>query len=313
MIAAHAAGIRGLRDRRHRRRPSRRPRRARATAAARRSTSRPTSRSSAGRRWRSSAPARRRSSTSRPRSSTSRPAACRSSRSARPTLPGFYARSSGVPAPQRVPDVDAAAAPVGHPSRSRARRRDPRLRPVARRTLALPDDVARDAVERAVARGRRGRHRRARRSRRGCSPGSRAHRWRLGPRQHGADRERRPGRGRDRASGRGGRLQATDGWRAHPSALPGPGTLVTRPTAVDRSTAHLPTEDRPTCASTRAVRARTSRRSSARSAPSSTSAGCARSSSSRRPTGSSSRASSSSGAARRHLVATRWARRSRRR
>ena len=73
-----------------------------AGAIARRSTSRRTWRSSAGRRWPSSAPARRRSSTSRRRSSTSRRAACRSSPSGQDELPGFYARTLGVPAPSSV-------------------------------------------------------------------------------------------------------------------------------------------------------------------------------------------------------------------
>ena len=43
-------------------------------------------------------------------------------------LPGFYARSAGIPAPSSVPDVAAAADLVGAPSRARARRRDPGLR-----------------------------------------------------------------------------------------------------------------------------------------------------------------------------------------
>ena len=51
-------------------------------------------------------------------------------------LPGFYARSAGIPAPGSVADVAAAADLVGRPSRSRARRarswsacRCPRTRP----------------------------------------------------------------------------------------------------------------------------------------------------------------------------------------
>jgi pseudouridine-5'-phosphate glycosidase len=65
-------------------------------------------------------------------------------------LPGFYARSSGIPAPHVVGDVAAAAAVVGVHLGLGLGGGVLVCVPVPR-DVALPDDVARDAVERAVA------------------------------------------------------------------------------------------------------------------------------------------------------------------
>ena len=66
-----------------------------------------------------------------------------------PELPGFYARSSGIDAPFNVDDVPAAACAAASISgsvseaRSSCVRRSPPMR--------HPEDVARDAVEQAIA------------------------------------------------------------------------------------------------------------------------------------------------------------------
>ena len=64
-------------------------------------------------------------------------------------LPGFYARASGIPAPhgrrRRRGRGRARRAHLG----ARARSGDPGVRPVPA-DEALPDDVARDAVEQAI-------------------------------------------------------------------------------------------------------------------------------------------------------------------
>jgi pseudouridine-5'-phosphate glycosidase len=65
-------------------------------------------------------------------------------------LPGFYARSSGIAAPNVVADVAAAAAVVGVHLGLGLGSGVLVCVPVPR-DVALPDDVARDAVERAVA------------------------------------------------------------------------------------------------------------------------------------------------------------------
>ena len=65
-------------------------------------------------------------------------------------LPGFYARSSGIPAPHVVADVAAAAAVVGVHLGLGLGSGVLVCVPVPR-DVALPGDVARDAVERAAA------------------------------------------------------------------------------------------------------------------------------------------------------------------
>jgi pseudouridine-5'-phosphate glycosidase len=65
-------------------------------------------------------------------------------------LPGFYARSSGIRAPHVVPDVAGAAAIVGVHLGLRLGSGVLVCVPVPREA-ALPEDVARDAVERAIA------------------------------------------------------------------------------------------------------------------------------------------------------------------
>ena len=168
MIAAHAAGIRGLRDRRDRRRPS--AARSAAGDGPPTSTSRPTSRSSPGRRWRSSAPARRPSSTSPATLEYLETRGVPVVAVGQADLPGFYARSSGFAAPSSVPDVSAAATLVAAHLGLGLGGGDPGLR-AGPRGCRLPEGVARDAVERAIAEadaaGVAGRP-----SRPGSSPGS---------------------------------------------------------------------------------------------------------------------------------------------
>ena len=258
------------------------------------STSRRTSRSSAGRRSRSSAPARRPSSTSPPRSNTSRRGACRSSRSARTDVPGFYARSSGIRRRQSVPDIAMAALPGRPRPRHGARWRHPRLRARRPRTSRSRTTRSRDVVERAVreadAEGIGGP---------ALTPWLLA---RIATLTDGAsvrantalivNDARVAGEIARRVAAV--RLRELTGARAHPSALPGPGALVH--SADGRRPLDRPSPDggsNPTCGSTRGVHGRTSKRSFAASARSSTSAACATSCSSRRLTGSSSRASSS--------------------
>ena len=65
-------------------------------------------------------------------------------------LPGFYARSSGIPAPHVVKDIDAAAAVVAAHLALGLGGGALVCVPVPAEA-ALPDDAARDAVERAVA------------------------------------------------------------------------------------------------------------------------------------------------------------------
>ena len=67
-----------------------------------------------------------------------------------PDVPGFFARSSGIPSPGVAPDVPSAAAIVGTHLGLGLGSGVLVCVPVAA-DLALPDDVARDAVERAVA------------------------------------------------------------------------------------------------------------------------------------------------------------------
>ena len=66
------------------------------------------------------------------------------------TLPGFYARSSGIPVPRSVPDIDAAAALAAVHLRLGLGTSLLVCVPVPA-DVALSDEVARDAVERAVA------------------------------------------------------------------------------------------------------------------------------------------------------------------
>ncbi len=65
-------------------------------------------------------------------------------------LPGFYARSAGIPAPHAVDDVAGAAAVVGAHLGLRLGSGVLVCVPVPR-DVALADDVVRDAVERAIA------------------------------------------------------------------------------------------------------------------------------------------------------------------
>jgi pseudouridine-5'-phosphate glycosidase len=65
-------------------------------------------------------------------------------------VPGFFARSSGIPSPAVAPDIAAAAAVVGTHLGLGLGSGVLVCVPVPR-DVALPDDVARDAVERAVA------------------------------------------------------------------------------------------------------------------------------------------------------------------
>ena len=65
-------------------------------------------------------------------------------------LPGFYARSAGIPAPDSVPDVDAAARPRRGPPGARPRRRRSSSACRSPRPTRSRGDVARDAVERAI-------------------------------------------------------------------------------------------------------------------------------------------------------------------
>ena len=65
-------------------------------------------------------------------------------------LPGFFARSSGIPAPHVVSDVAGAAAVVGVHLGLGLGSGVLVCVPVPRES-ALPEDVARDAVERAIA------------------------------------------------------------------------------------------------------------------------------------------------------------------
>jgi pseudouridine-5'-phosphate glycosidase len=67
-----------------------------------------------------------------------------------PEVPGFFARSSGIPAPAVAPDVDAAAAIVAAHLGLGLGSGALVCVPVPA-DVALPDDVARDAVARAVA------------------------------------------------------------------------------------------------------------------------------------------------------------------
>ena len=110
-------------------------------------------------------------------------------------LPGFFARSSGVPAPGFVPDVRGAAELVAAQLGLGLGAGIVVCVPVPE-DAALPDDVSRAAVERAVREAEPGEDRRA------CAdplaPRSHRHADRRGlaPGEHGADRERRTGRGR---------------------------------------------------------------------------------------------------------------------
>ena len=141
----------GVRHGRHRRRASRGAGTASGGGrAAPPSTSRPTSRSSAGRRWPSCAPARRRSSTCRPRSSTSRPGACRSSRSGRRSCPGSSPGRRGSRRRTSSRTWREAAAVVAVHLGLGLGSGVLVCVPVPA-DAALPDDVARDAVERAIA------------------------------------------------------------------------------------------------------------------------------------------------------------------
>ena len=105
-------------------------------------------------------------------------------------LPGFYARSAGIAAPDSVPDLDAAADLVAAQLGLGLGGGILVCVPVPEAD-ALPDDVARAAVERAIAEADASRHRGP-----GAHPvAARPHRgpdrWRIDPRQHGAHRQRR--------------------------------------------------------------------------------------------------------------------------
>ena len=112
-------------------------------------------------------------------------------------LPGFYARSAGIAAPDSVPDLDAAADLVAAQLGLGLGAGILICVPVPEAD-ALPGDVARAAVERAIAEATQERDRRP-----GAHPvAARPHRgpdrWRVDPRQHGAHRQRRRVRGRPR-------------------------------------------------------------------------------------------------------------------
>ena len=153
----------GLRDRRDRRRPPRRPGRARVRRRARPSTSRRTSRSSAGRRWPSCAPG--------PKAILDVPATLEYLETrgvpvvavGQAELPGFYARSAGIPAPASRAGRRRRGRLVGPPPRPGPRRVRSCVCVPVPADAALPGDVARDAVERAVREAEAAGHRAGRR------------------------------------------------------------------------------------------------------------------------------------------------------
>ena len=136
--------------------------------------------------------ARRPSSTSPPRSSTSRPGACRSSRSARPSCPGSSPARRGSPRRTRSRTWRERPPIVGDAPRARARERRRSCACPCPRDAALPDDVARDAVERAVADAEAAGIRGPGADALAAGPHRGADRRRVDPRQHRADRQRRP-------------------------------------------------------------------------------------------------------------------------
>ena len=75
-------------------------------------------------------------------------------------MPGFFARTSGIPAPVSVADEAALLRSLG-PTRAGPRLEPARCVPVPA-AAALSLDEARAAVERAIDRGRGGGHRTAR-------------------------------------------------------------------------------------------------------------------------------------------------------
>ena len=185
-------------------------------------------------------------------------------------VPGFFARSAGLPAPASAPDIAAAAIVVATHLELGLGGAILVCVPVPEAD-ALPRDLARQAVEVAIADaasagiGGLCAHAVA------AGPDRGADRRGVGSCQHGAHPQRRAG-GRRAGGTAVRRLTAGRVVRSHAqppcrsfrcSLHSGP----TRPRAVD------PGRDRPRCASTRAAPARISRRSSARSERSSISAG----------------------------------------
>ena len=154
MIAAHAAGIARLRDRRDRRRPSRRAARRRRAPDA--STSRPTSRSSARTPMAVVCAG--------PKAILDVPATLEYLETrgvpvvavGQPELPGFYARRPASRRRHRVADVAAAARPRRDPPRRSASAAGILVCVPVPEAEALPDDVARDAVSSARSRRRCG-------------------------------------------------------------------------------------------------------------------------------------------------------------
>ena len=118
-------------------------------------------------------------------------------------LPGFFARSAGIAGAGVGRRCRGAADARGDPSRPRARGGDPGLRSRAGRRRA-PDDVAREAVERAIgdaaAAGIGGTSADALAAGPDRGPDGR----RVDARQHGADRQQRARRGRARGRLAGG-------------------------------------------------------------------------------------------------------------
>ena len=204
MIAAHAAGIRGLRDGRDRRRPPRGP--------GRRGTRPPTLDISSDLEELGRTPMA--VVCAGPKAILDVPATLEYLETrgvpvvtiGQAELPGFYARSRGLASPQTARDV------------ARRGRGSSRVQlglglggilvcvpaPAAE---ALPGDVARDAVERAIREADAAGIHGPATTPWLLAPDRRDHRRRVGPRQHGADRQRRQGRraagGRARLSGGG--------------------------------------------------------------------------------------------------------------
>ena len=184
----------GLRDRRDRRRPPRRAGRARVRRPRRPSTSRRTSRSWGGRRWSSSVPG--------PKAILDVPA----------TLEYLETRGRAGRG-RRAGRAPGLLRPVVRDRGSGVGRRHRRRRPIwpaahlglglgsavlvcvpVPADVALPDDVARDAVERAVREADAAGVARSGADAVAAGPDRGPHRGRLAPGEHGPHRQRRPGR-----------------------------------------------------------------------------------------------------------------------
>ena len=103
-------------------------------------------------------------------------------------LPGFYARSAGIAAPSSAADIESAAWVVATHLGLGIGGSILVCVPVPEAD-ALADDVARDAVERAIAEAIGGRHRRTGADPMAPGPDRRSDRGCLDPREHRADRQ----------------------------------------------------------------------------------------------------------------------------